>query len=149
MGKAGKLIVGIIGALILVIGIALVFLVSNLDAIVARSNDREGFRAALLAGSILQDQGQWAAAERRYREALAFDPEDRDLRRRLALVRGHDRRSALGAEARGAPPRDAEAEHEHAQVGQVERRHRSESFIRAAPRRITAASARTARPGPG
>ena len=48
---------------------------------------RERFQADVLAGAMLQFAGQWAQAAEHYDRALAFDPEDRDLRRRRAVVR--------------------------------------------------------------
>lgn len=42
MGKAGKVIIGVIAALIVLVGIALVFVVSNLDAIVERAIETIG-----------------------------------------------------------------------------------------------------------
>lgn len=59
---------------------------ARLSQIVETSNPRESFRAASLAGFILQEQGQWAPAARLYQRALGFDPGDVDLTRRLALV---------------------------------------------------------------
>ena len=58
----------------------------RLFRIVEHSNPRESFRAAALAGFILQEQAQWEHAARLYRRALEFDPGDGDLTRRLALV---------------------------------------------------------------
>jgi hypothetical protein len=60
-----------------------------------RTNPREQFRARSLAGWIQLELGRPEVAERRFREALAFDPESRDLRLGLA--------SALEARARQAP----------------------------------------------
>ncbi|MEM7310066.1 MAG: hypothetical protein AAF682_25545 [Planctomycetota bacterium] len=45
---------------------------------------RDRFRAQKLAGLIQFDVGGYDVAERRFREALAFDPTDRDIRLRLA-----------------------------------------------------------------
>jgi 4-amino-4-deoxy-L-arabinose transferase-like glycosyltransferase len=61
-------------------------LLARLLTIMEHSNPRERFRAASLAGAMLQDQGQWGPAADLYGQALEFDPEDRDLRRRLAVV---------------------------------------------------------------
>ncbi len=44
------------------------------------------FQAQALTAAILQFLGRWPEAEERYRAALLFDPSDRDLRRRLAVV---------------------------------------------------------------
>jgi 4-amino-4-deoxy-L-arabinose transferase-like glycosyltransferase len=69
-------------------------LLGRLRAIAERSNARERFRALSLAGAILQDQGQWRPAAAAYEQALEFDPEDRELRRRHALCLAE---AALGA----------------------------------------------------
>jgi len=45
---------------------------------------RDRFRAQKLAGLVAFDSFQWAVAERRFREALAFDPDDVDVRLLLA-----------------------------------------------------------------
>jgi len=79
----------------------------RLRAITDGSNPRERFRAAALTGRILQEQGQWGAAAGSYREALAFDPEDRELRRRLALVVAEQAMTRDGEE-RSAGLREAE-----------------------------------------
>jgi tetratricopeptide (TPR) repeat protein len=47
---------------------------------------RDRFRAQKLAGLVQYDAGNWDAAERRFREALAFDPDDADLRVLLARI---------------------------------------------------------------
>jgi tetratricopeptide (TPR) repeat protein len=60
-------------------------LLGRLFQVAEHTNARERFRCLFLAGSILQDQGQWAPAADAYQQARAFDREDRDLRRRLAL----------------------------------------------------------------
>jgi hypothetical protein len=51
-----------------------------------RGSAQERFRAHVLAGAIRQYLGQWTAAERDYRAARTFDAENRDVRRRLAVV---------------------------------------------------------------
>jgi hypothetical protein len=58
----------------------------KLEGVSRRGNAQERYRADLLAGAIRQYLGQWKEAESAYRSALAFDSEDRDLRRRLAVV---------------------------------------------------------------
>jgi tetratricopeptide (TPR) repeat protein len=60
-----------------------------------RTNPKELFRARSLAGWIQLELGRPEVAERRFREALAFDPQSRDLRLGLA--------TALEARARQAP----------------------------------------------
>jgi tetratricopeptide (TPR) repeat protein len=52
----------------------------------AGARAQERFRIHFLAGSIQQYLGQWESAERHYRAALEFDPEDQDLLRRMAVV---------------------------------------------------------------
>ncbi len=49
-------------------------------------NARDRFRAQKLAGYIVFDIENWPAAERRFREALVFDPDDWEVRLRLANV---------------------------------------------------------------
>lgn len=51
-----------------------------------RGNAQERYRADLLAGAIRQYLGHWELAETGYRAARVFDAENRDLRRRLAVV---------------------------------------------------------------
>lgn len=67
---------------------------------------RERFRAQSLLGWIQTERGAWPEAEQRCREALAFDPDSRDLRRALS-------RALIGAaqaiEARDASKRVDEA----------------------------------------
>lgn len=58
----------------------------RLESVELRGAAQERFRAAALAGAVHQYFGRWSDAEARYRSALAFDPADRDLRRRLAVV---------------------------------------------------------------
>ncbi len=58
----------------------------RLEAVQRRGSAQERFRADALAGAMHQYFGHWDLAERRYRAALAFDPSDRDQRRRLAVV---------------------------------------------------------------
>jgi 4-amino-4-deoxy-L-arabinose transferase-like glycosyltransferase len=57
-----------------------------LAGVAKRGNAQERYRANVLSGAIRQYLGQWTDAEAAYRAALAFDAEDRDLRRRLAVV---------------------------------------------------------------
>lgn len=57
-----------------------------LEGVVRQGNAQERYRAHLLAGAIRQYLGHWSLAEAEYRAARAFDDEDRDLRRRLAVV---------------------------------------------------------------
>ena len=47
---------------------------------------RDRFRAQKLAGLVQYEAGAWRVAEDRFREALAFDPSDYDVRLRLANV---------------------------------------------------------------
>ena len=61
---------------------------TRLAALARRADAKTRFRAQLLAGSIREYLGHWPQAETEYRGALAFDAEDRDLRRRLARVVG-------------------------------------------------------------
>jgi tetratricopeptide (TPR) repeat protein len=64
---------------------------------------RDRFRAQKLAGFVNFEAGNYAAAERRFREALTFDPDDPDAGLRLANILwmraadlpGEERRSAL------------------------------------------------------
>jgi 4-amino-4-deoxy-L-arabinose transferase-like glycosyltransferase len=58
----------------------------RLEGASRRGSAQERFRADVLAGAIRQYLGQWSHAESSFRSALAFDPSDRDLRRRLAVV---------------------------------------------------------------
>lgn len=60
---------------------------ARLETVARHGVPRERFQADLLAGAMLQFAGRWAEAAQRYELALAFDPEDRDLRRRRAVVR--------------------------------------------------------------
>lgn len=57
-----------------------------LEGVVKHGNAQERHRAHVLAGAIRQYLGHWTLAEAEYRAARAFDGEDRDLRRRLAVV---------------------------------------------------------------
>lgn len=57
----------------------------RLEGAELRGTAQERFRAHVLDGAIRQYLGQWSEAEERYRAALAFDADDRDLRRRLAV----------------------------------------------------------------
>jgi tetratricopeptide (TPR) repeat protein len=58
----------------------------RLEAARPRARAQERFGIHLLAGAIQQYLGQWERAARHYREARAFDPEDPDVRRRLAVA---------------------------------------------------------------
>ncbi|MCE9594692.1 MAG: glycosyltransferase family 39 protein [Planctomycetes bacterium] len=60
-------------------------IVASLDAVEARADPQERFRLTKLRGAIRQFQGDFAAAERDYRVARDFDPEDPDVARRLAV----------------------------------------------------------------
>jgi 4-amino-4-deoxy-L-arabinose transferase-like glycosyltransferase len=60
-------------------------IVAALDGVEGRTNSQERFSLALLRGAIRQFVGDFAAAERDYRIALDFDPEDRELQRRFAV----------------------------------------------------------------
>jgi tetratricopeptide (TPR) repeat protein len=59
---------------------------NKLQNVSRRGDAQERYRADVLAGAIRQYLGQWREAETAYRSALAFDAEDRDVRRRLAVV---------------------------------------------------------------
>lgn len=52
-----------------------------------RQHDR--FRAQVLSGFLHQSQGRWSEALEFYGAARGFDPDDRDLRRRVALCLGN------------------------------------------------------------
>jgi len=58
----------------------------RLENVSKRGSAQERFRAHALAGAMHQYFGSWRKAEESYRAALSFDPSDRDLRRRLAVV---------------------------------------------------------------
>jgi len=58
------------------------------------------FQAQALSAAILQYLGRWPEAEERYRSALLFDPSDRDVRRRLAVVIAERAVAASEPEAR-------------------------------------------------
>lgn len=60
---------------------------ARLESVARHGLPRERFQADLLAGAMLQFSGRWLEAAQRYDLALVFDPEDRDLRRRRAVVR--------------------------------------------------------------
>jgi 4-amino-4-deoxy-L-arabinose transferase-like glycosyltransferase len=60
---------------------------ARLELVARQGVPRERFQADLLAGAMLQFSGRWPEAAQRYDLALAFDPADRDLRRRRAVVR--------------------------------------------------------------
>jgi hypothetical protein len=57
-----------------------------LEGISKQGNAQERYRANLLAGAIRQYLGHWELAEQAFRAARSFDAEDRDVRRRLAVV---------------------------------------------------------------
>jgi 4-amino-4-deoxy-L-arabinose transferase-like glycosyltransferase len=59
---------------------------TRLEGVSRRGSAQERFRAQALGGAMRQYFGHWKAAEPLYRAALSFDPSDRDLRRRLAVV---------------------------------------------------------------
>lgn len=79
----------------------------KLEGVSRRGNAQERFRADLLAGAIRQFLGQWAEAEASYRSALAFDGENRDLRRRLAVVIAEQAMAGPAGESRAARLREA------------------------------------------
>lgn len=79
----------------------------KLEGVSRRGNAQERFRADLLAGAIRQYLGQWSEAEASYRSALAFDGEDRDLRRRLAVVIAEQAMAGPAGESRAARLREA------------------------------------------
>lgn len=79
----------------------------KLEGVARRGNAQERFRADLLAGAVRQYLGQWAEAEANYRSALAFDGEDRDLRRRLAVVIAEQAMAGPAGEPRAARLREA------------------------------------------
>ena len=79
----------------------------KLEGVARRGSAQERFRADLLAGAIRQYLGQWAEAEASYRSALAFDGEDRDLRRRLAVVLAEQAMAGPAGESRVARLREA------------------------------------------
>lgn len=60
---------------------------ARLETVARLGLPRERFQADVLAGAMLQFAGRWSEAAQRYDLALAFDPDDRDLRRRRAVVR--------------------------------------------------------------
>jgi 4-amino-4-deoxy-L-arabinose transferase-like glycosyltransferase len=70
-----------------------------LDRVARQGNAHERFRANALIGAMAQRYGRFADAERSYRAALAFDPGDRDLRRRLAV--------SIAEQAMAGPPGEA------------------------------------------
>lgn len=75
----------------------------RLLADVARGgNPQERFRADFWAGVILQRIGRFAAARARFESALAFDDDDRDLRRRFALCLAEEAVAAKDPAARAA-----------------------------------------------
>lgn len=59
---------------------------TRLENVTRRGAAQERFRAQALGGAMRQYFGHWKSAEPLYRAALTFDPSDRDLRRRLAVV---------------------------------------------------------------
>lgn len=70
---------------------------------------QESFRVHLLAGAIQQYLGQFEKAERHYRKALQFDPEDPDVRRRLAVSLANAAAQRAPGEERTKALREAEA----------------------------------------
>ncbi|MCC6407470.1 MAG: glycosyltransferase family 39 protein [Planctomycetes bacterium] len=60
-------------------------IVASLDAAEGPSNPQERFGVRKLRGAIRQYRGDFAGAERDFREAALFDPEDFELLRRLAV----------------------------------------------------------------
>lgn len=79
----------------------------RLESVELRGAAQERFRAAALAGAMHQYFGRWSDAEARYRSALAFDPSDRDLRRRLAVVIAEQAMALPSSEARARRLREA------------------------------------------
>ena len=57
----------------------------NARQALAGASPQEAFRLHVLAGAVLQYLGDWAGAGEHYDAALAFDREDRDVRRRRAV----------------------------------------------------------------
>jgi tetratricopeptide (TPR) repeat protein len=82
---------------------------ARLEQAASHGSAQERFRARALAGAIWQYLGRWEEAEQSYRDALAFDPGDRDLRRRLAVVIAEQAMAGPGGEARALGLREAEA----------------------------------------
>jgi hypothetical protein len=82
---------------------------ARLEQAASRGSAQERFRARALAGAIWQYLGRWKEAEQAYRDALAFDPEDRDLRRRLAVAVAEQAMAGPGGEPRMIRLREAEA----------------------------------------
>ena len=95
-------------------------ILGRLVAVASGSNPRERFRTQALIGGILQDQGQWKAAASAFEAALEFDPEDGDLRRRLALCWAEAAMQEPDPEARAAGLERAATALEalHAETGQ-------------------------------
>ncbi|MCK6447094.1 MAG: glycosyltransferase family 39 protein [Planctomycetes bacterium] len=60
-------------------------IVAALDACEPRANPQERFGVTKLRGAIRQYRGEFAAAERDFRVAAEFDPEDFEVLRRLAV----------------------------------------------------------------
>jgi 4-amino-4-deoxy-L-arabinose transferase-like glycosyltransferase len=80
---------------------------TRLAGIARRADAKTRFRAQVLAGSIREYLGHWPQAESEYRAALAFDAEDRDLRRRLARVIGEQAMQDSSAAHRAERLREA------------------------------------------
>lgn len=68
----------------------------------AETAPRDRFRAQKLAGLVCFEAGNYDAAERRFREALAFDPTDADVGLRLANILWMRAGKASGEERTGA-----------------------------------------------
>lgn len=73
-----------------------------LEGVVRQGNAQERYRAHVLAGAIRQYLGHWSLAEAEYRAARTFDGEDRELRRRLAVVVAEDAMKRSVGEERAA-----------------------------------------------
>jgi 4-amino-4-deoxy-L-arabinose transferase-like glycosyltransferase len=82
---------------------------TRLSGIARRGDAKSRFRAQVLAGSIREYLGHWPQAESEYRVALAFDAEDRDVRRRLARVIGEQAMQDSNAARRADRLREAAA----------------------------------------
>jgi tetratricopeptide (TPR) repeat protein len=82
---------------------------ARLEQAASRGSAQERYRARALVGAIWQYLGRWKEAEQAYRDALDFDPEDRDLRRRLAVVIAEQAMAGPGGEPRTFGLREAEA----------------------------------------
>ncbi|HVS11469.1 MAG TPA: glycosyltransferase family 39 protein [Planctomycetota bacterium] len=82
---------------------------ARLERAASHGSAPERFRARALAGASWQYLGRWNGAEQAYRDALEFDPEDRDMRRRLAVVLAEEAMAGPGGEPRALGLREAEA----------------------------------------